>query len=80
MLDINSSFTSYGKEKLGFYENVDLIRKWRKKYKFPEGVEELFDSLNHAGETSSYIDARIYYVAYVLSNEGYEVRIEECAD
>jgi hypothetical protein len=59
---VSSTFTSHGKEALGFYDNVDKIEKWRKKYKFPEGVESLLDTLNHQGYASTYIPNRAFFI------------------
>ena len=73
---ITSDFTSHGKESEGFYENVDKIIKWRKKYKFHNGVEELFDTLNHCGEAGTYCPDRAFYVAYVLYKEGYGAKVK----
>lgn len=75
---ITSSFTSHGKESLGFYDNVDKIIKWRKKYKLNniEGVEELLDTLNHCGYAGNYCPDRAFFAAYILSKEGYEVTVE----
>jgi hypothetical protein len=73
---IASNFTSHGKESLGFYDNVDKIIKWRKKYKFPEGVEELLDTLNYCGYARTYCPDRAFFAAYVLSKEGYEVTVQ----
>ncbi|MFA5557875.1 MAG: hypothetical protein WDA59_00240 [Methanofastidiosum sp.] len=72
---VKSNFTSYGKEENGFYDNVDKIGKWRKKYKFPEGVEDMFYTLNHDGKAATYVPSRAYFVAYVLLSEGYEVKV-----
>ena len=72
---IKASFTAHGKEENGFYENVQKIIKWREKYRFPAGVEDLFDTLNHCGEAATYMDARAFFVAYVLLCEGYEAEV-----
>ena len=75
MKTVRASFTAYGREENGFYENVQKIIKWRKKYRFPPGVEELLDTLNHCGEAATYIDARAFFVAYVLISEGYQAEV-----
>jgi len=72
---LRANFTSYGKEENGFYENIQKIIKWQKKYCFPSGVEELFHSLNHCGKANTYEDARAFFVAYVLISEGYKAEV-----
>ncbi|HCW04773.1 MAG TPA: hypothetical protein DGK91_09790 [Clostridium sp.] len=72
---IVSDFTSHGKESQGFYDNVEKIKRWRERYNTPQGVEELFDILNHYGRANTYCPERAYFVAYVLSSEGYKVKV-----
>ena len=72
---VKSNFTSYGREELGFYDNIDKINKWKKKYKFHNGIEELFDTVNFSGSAGTYEPSRAYYTAYVLTKEGYEVEV-----
>lgn len=73
---IISNFTSYGKENLGFYENVDKIMMWRKKYKLSQFAEELMDCLNHSGEARTHSPADAFLAAYVLCKEGYNVQVD----
>ncbi len=73
---IKSNFTSHGKESEGFNDNVNKIIEWRKKYLFPEGVENIFNALNYSGRAGTHYIERIYYVAYVLVKEGYEVTVK----
>lgn len=40
-----------------------------------EGMFELFCDLVKTGKTASYDESRIYYLAYLLTKEGIEVRL-----
>jgi hypothetical protein len=73
---ITSNFTSYGKESLGFYDNVNKIIKWQKIYKYPDGVDDLLDTLNHCGIARTHYPERAFYTAYVLIKEGYDVQVK----
>lgn len=71
-----SNFTSQGIDENGFYDNVDKINKWQEEYKIPLHTRELLDELNHSGIAETYCKERAYYVAYVLTSEGYDVKVE----
>jgi len=59
----------------GLREKISEIEKATRSIRI-DGLKELFDELQLSDKAHSYIESRIYYLAYLLSEQGIEVRIE----